>query len=179
MTSTRTLRLDDDVEDALKRMSAEEGESVNVIAGRALRKLVEWDRVADKVGMLSLSREMVTRLMATQTLDQARSLGDWVGMDLLGPFAHFTHGAITQDTLLETIELLSRYSRAFVFDKTVSGRSHTWVIRHSMGMKWSAYYQGAAEAVLREVFGVEVKSRITDELCVVEFQLPPEKGGTA
>jgi len=48
-----------------------------------------------------------------------------------------------------------------------------------MGMKWSAYYQGAAEAVLREVFGVEVKSRITDELCVVEFQLPPEKGGTA
>lgn len=75
---TRTLRLDEDVDEALERMAQERGESVNAIAGRALRKLVEWDRIAESVGLVVASSVTLGRLMDSQTREEARALGELV-----------------------------------------------------------------------------------------------------
>ena len=100
---TRTLRLDEDVDAALKRMADESGESVNVIAGRALRRLVEWDGLAERAALVVISPITLGRLMDKQTLEEARSLGESVDSDVLMPFMTSISGEVTLTSALEVI----------------------------------------------------------------------------
>ena len=171
MTVVRTFRLDQDVDEALKQISEEEGESVNVIANRTLRKFVEWDRPAEKIGMMPMSRQLLIRMMDTQTLDEARSLGSWVGIDIIEPEVRYLHAEMNLDSFIRLLDLLSRYSGRFRFDHTVAGKKHVMVIHHSMGPKWSAFYEGAGSRVLKELLHIDFVSSTTDELCSFEFTL--------
>ncbi|HXW37234.1 MAG TPA: hypothetical protein VEJ36_04960 [Nitrososphaerales archaeon] len=170
MTVTRTLRLDDDLEEALLRMSEEEGESVNVLAARSLRRLVEWQRPAEKLGLVTVSPRMLARLMDTQTVDQARELGRWVGKEIWEPYIRYVYRTVTFDIMLQSLDLMSRYSLQFQYDHAVSGGRNVVVLRHSMGIKYSAFYEGALLAVLQGMLKQDMRSSITDELCTIEFQ---------
>jgi len=171
LTVIRTFRLDQAVDEALKRISEEEGESVNVIANRTLRKFVEWDRTAEKIGMMQISRQELINMMDTQTVDEARTLGSGVGIDILEPQVRYLHAEMNLDTVVRFIDLFARYSGRFKFDHTVVGKKHVMVISHSMGPKWSAFYEGAGTKVLKELLHIDVITRATDELCSFEFTL--------
>jgi len=171
LTVIRTFRLDQDVDEALKRISEEDGESVNVIANRTLRKFVEWDRLAQKIGMMQISRQELVRMMDTLTVDEARALGSWVGSDTVEPQVRYLNAEINLDTFVRLVDLLARYSGRFKFDHTVAGGKHVMVIHHSMGPKWSAFYEGAGSKVLGELLHIDFVSNVTDELCSFEFTL--------
>lgn len=169
---TRTLRLDEDVDVALKRMADEAGESVNVIAGRALRKLVEWDRLAERAGLVVLSPITADVLMDTQTVEEAERLGRSTFGEVLRPFMISISGEVTVASALEVIELLSRYMNRFEFHHTTEESRNVITIRHSRGVKWSAFYLGAIESLFGKTLGLGTKSRMTEELVVLEFEKP-------
>ena len=177
MTVVRAFRLDEDLDEALRRASEEEGESVNVIANRILRRFVEWDRPAGKMGLMEISREELVKLIDAQSTDQARSLGAWVGIDILEPFVRYLHPTVNLGTFIDSLELLARYSNRFEFDHTVEEKKHMLVIRHSMGAKWSAFYEGAASSMLRDLLHINFESSTTDELCSFKFELEAEGHG--
>ena len=170
MTVVRSLRLDEDVDGALRKIS-EEGESVNVIANRTLRKFVEWDRPAEKIGMVQVSRQVLVKLMDAQNLDEAKSLGAWVGIEVMEPFVQYLHTSLSLETLLSSLELLSRYSGRFTFDHQVTGAEHMIFIRHHMGIKWSSFYDGAVTSVLKDLLHIDCESDLTDEFCSFKFRL--------
>jgi len=174
LTVVRAFRLDEDVDEALRRASEKQGESVNVLANRILRKFIEWDRPAEKMGFVEISRRELVKLMDTQTADQAASLGVWAGSDILEPLVRYLNPSVNVGTFISSLELISRYSNRFTFDHTVEGRKHALVIRHSMGQKWSAFYQGAGSAMLNDLLHINFDSSITDELCSFEFELGVE-----
>ena len=51
---TRTLRLDEDVEAGIVEMAEREQFSFNLLANKALRKLVEWEDKAGKFGFIQV-----------------------------------------------------------------------------------------------------------------------------
>jgi predicted transcriptional regulator len=169
---TRTLRLDEDVDAALKRMADESGESVNVIAGRALRRLVEWDGLAERAALVVISPITLGRLMDKQTLEEARSLGESVDSDVLMPFMTSISGEVTLTSALEVIKLISRYMARFQFHHVTSDSKNVITIRHSGGMKWSAFYMGVVESLFGKTLGLNTKSRMTEELVALEFDMP-------
>jgi len=171
LTVIRTFRLDQDVDEGLKQISEEEGESVNVIANRTLRKFVEWDRPAGKIGMMQISRQELVKLMDTLTVDEARAQGSWVGIDVVEPVVRYLHEEMNLDTFVRLVDLLARYSGRFRFDHTVAGGKHVMVIHHSMGPKWSAFYEGAGSRVLKDLLHIDMVSSTTDEICSFEFTL--------
>lgn len=175
---TRTLRLDDDVDAALEKMAREKGESVNAIAGRALRKLVEWDRLAENAGLVVVSPVTLGRLMDLQTQEQARALGEFVGNEVWKPIIISRYGTVTLDSVLKSIELISRYMGRFDFVYSAEGSKRVITIRHSSGIKWSAFYLGAAAPLFNQALGLETNTAMSEELASVEFEMPEnEKRG--
>ena len=169
---TRTLRLDDDVDAALERIADESGESVSAVVGRALRKLVEWDRLAEKAGLVVVSPITLGRLMDSQTLEEARELGEEVGMEVWKPIIISNFGEVTLASVLNSIELISRYMGRFDFHYASEGSKRVVTVRHAGGLKWSAFYVGAATRLFKETLGLECKPTLTEELASFEFEIP-------
>jgi len=172
---TRTLRLDDDVDASLEKMAAEKGESVNTVAGRALRKLVEWDRLAENAGLVVVSPVTLGRLMETQSPEQARALGEFIGNEVWKPIIISRFGVVTLDSVLKSIELISHYMGRFDFAYSAEGSKRVVTIRHSAGIKWSEFYLGAATPLFSQTLGLNVASAMTEELASVEFEMPESK----
>ena len=175
---TRTLRLDDDVDAALERMAEESGESVNAIAGKALRRLVEWDRLAEKAGLVIVSPITLGRLMDSQTLQQAKALGEDVGAEVWMPVIMSNFGEITLTSVLNSIELISRYMGRFDFHYATEGTKRVVTVRHAGGLKWSAFYLGAATQLFKEALGLDCKPILTEELASLEFDVPQRAENT-
>ena len=169
---TRTLRLDEDLDEALEKLAEEKGESVNVVAERALRKLVEWDRLAEKAGLVSISPVTMGRLMELQTPEQARELGEFVGNEVLKPIIISRFGSVTLDSVLKTIELISRYMGRFDFIYSTEGTKRVVTVRHSGGIKWSEFYAGASVHLFSQTLGLATNPMITEELASIEFEMP-------
>lgn len=172
---TRTLRLDDDVDAALEKMAEERGESVNAIAERALRRLVEWDRLAESAGLVVVSSMTLGRLMDSQTLEQARSLGEFVGNEAWKPIIISKYGEVTLEHALKSIELIARYMGRFDFIYSTEGPKRVVTIRHSGGIRWSEFYLGAANALFSKALGLAIKPVMSEELVSIEFETPAGK----
>jgi hypothetical protein len=172
---TRTLRLDDDVDAALEKMAEEKGESVNAIAGRALRKLVEWDRLAENADLVVISSTTMRRLMDSQTPEQARALGEFVGNEVWKPVIVSRYGEVTLESVLKSIELIARYMGRFDFIYSTEGSKRVVTIRHSGGIRWSEFYLGAATPLFSQVLGAAFNPLTTEELISIEFEMPEGK----
>jgi predicted transcriptional regulator len=169
---TRTLRLDEEVDAALEKIADESGESVNSIAERALRKLVEWDRLAETAGLVVISPITLGRLMDTQTVEEARALGKSIGREVWTPIVISIFGEVSLTSTLEAIRRISRYMGRFEFHYATEESRNVITLRHPGGIKWSAFYLGAADSIFGEALGFEVKSSMTEELATLEFSMP-------
>ena len=172
---TRTLRLDDDVDAALEKMAEERGESVNAIAGRALRKLVEWDKLAENAGLVAISSTTMGRLMDSQTPEQAKALGEFVGNEVWKPIIISRYGEVSLESVLKSIELIARYMGRFDFIYSTEGSKRVVTIRHSGGIKWSQFYLGAATPLFSQALGLNFSAVTTEELVSIEFEMPQSK----
>ena len=169
---TRTLRLDEDLDAALEKIAEEKGESVNAVAERALRKLVEWDRLAESAGLVSVSPLTMGRLMELLTPEQARALGEFAGKEVMEPIITSKFGSITLDSVLKSIELFSRYMGRFDFIYSTEGTKRVVTIRHSGGINWSEFYRGAATSLFANALGITINPMLSEELVSIEFELP-------
>lgn len=174
---TRTLRLDEDLDQALEKLAREEGESVNVLANRALRKLVEWDFQAGKMGLEAFPRDMVVRFLEPYTEEQAKELGRWSGGENFMPVMLYVFGDATLESVLKTIDAMDRYMGRFTSEHSVHEGKHNLTLRHGMGRKWSAFYAGGAEEVFGKALGMDVVATVTDDACFIEFK--PKEGPSA
>ena len=86
---TRTIRIERDVDDFLRKFADREGISVNFLVNKAIRRLVEWDVFAEKFGMVALPGSLLTRMMEYLTDEESAALGQWVGQNLLPEFLTF------------------------------------------------------------------------------------------
>ena len=159
------------MDEALERLAKEKGESVNVVAGRALRRLVEFDRLAEKVGLVMVSPVTLGKLMDSQTLEQARVLGESTAINVWKPMVLSNYGSASISSVLESIELISRYMGRFDFHYATEESKRVVTVRHSRGARWSAFYAGAAVTLFTSL-GIETEVSETDELVSIGFEMP-------
>ena len=86
---TRTIRIERNVDEFLRKFADREGISVNFLVNKAIRRLVEWDVYADKFGMVSVPESLLVKMMDSVSDAEAGELGTWVGENLLPEFLTF------------------------------------------------------------------------------------------
>lgn len=169
---TRTIRIDRDVDEFLRKFGEQEGVSVNLLVNKAIRRLVEWDIFAEKFGLVTLPDSLVERLMDHLTLDEASAVGRWVGGNLLPEFLTFWFKEVSLSSLVVGYpRLQSRYGRAFEYEESVKAGKWTIVLKHGAGANWSAYYGELLKTGFSALLKTEITVDRTDDQIVARFSI--------
>lgn len=170
---TRTIRIERDVDEFLRRFADREGISVNFLVNKAIRRLVEWDVYAEKFGMVSLPESLLVKMMESLTDDEAGALGQWVGQNLLPEFLTFWFREVSlQSVVMGYSRLTARYAGAFEYEERSREGRWTIVFKHGGGSRWSVYYEGLLQTALQSLLkGAEIRTEKTDDQVIARFAL--------
>jgi len=169
---TRTIRIERDVDDFLRKFGEREGVSVNLLVNKAIRRLVEWDIYAEKFGLVALPSSLIERMMERLSDDEASELGRWVGQNLIPEFITFWFKEVSlQAMVIGFPRLQSRYGRAFEYEEHVDGGKWTIILKHSAGSKWSVYYEALLKIAFRDMLQTDLLIEKTDNQVVARFSI--------
>jgi hypothetical protein len=168
--STRTIRIDDDLDHKIGKMAKTEGISVNLLVNTALREYLEWFVVARRFGMGSFSLAFVDKLIEKFSDEECEELGRWSVREVFIPFVEYQYGNLSFDSFLKVFERFAKYTGRFKFDITDNGTEYILFLKHRPGVrKWSYFYDGLLRSILGKVLSGDVKTELTDDLIVVKI----------
>ena len=159
-----------DLDEAIDKIARAERLSLNQVANKAFRRFVEWDRAPTNRGLVSVPSMLLAKLMAGQTEEGARALGEWAGRELFLPNIKAGYPTLTLERVEKMVRLLGEYGGRFTFDHKVDDGKHIVIVGQKMGKNWSVYYAAAMEAVFGDFLGTKHAEMISDSVCVIEFK---------
>lgn len=171
-TVARTLRLDPGIDKILKAEAEQSGLTHTAVTTKALRKYASFDRFADKIGSLTISKETLSRILSFLSDEEAEIVGsvaNFAGKNAR-QYMNLIVGGTTSEDFFTLLQVLSTYAHLFEFEhQTINGKHHL-VFAHSMGSKWSSFLQGAMQATLKEVYGSRAKFEKTESFVTMVFE---------
>jgi hypothetical protein len=176
LSSTRTVRFDRELDKKLQEVANHSRMSVNAIVNRSVRQFLEWDRHAERFGIMQVSPTLLATLMIRVPLDEARDLGRVLAKDVVRPSIEDMFPDFTFENAMEFFRRFAVYTGRFQFEDRSEGRKHVIVIRHPLGSKWSAYYEGMLEGILHGELRIKVEQVVGPETVVMKFDLPEASG---
>lgn len=175
-----TLRLERQVMDKLVEEASRFNTSVSALAGRGLRRFVEWDNVSERYGFQTVTREFLAKVMDYVPEEDTRKLGEWMSDNVYAPLTVHFFKKENLENALAVFHLMASYGRRFNFDTSVVGEKCVITLRHDMGPKWSTLYEEVLRKRLEGFLGrgvEELSVFSTTNQVVAEFvtKLPLEE----
>jgi hypothetical protein len=154
----------------MRKLAEDRGVSVNFLTSKALQRFVEWDSFAEKFGFVDLPASMVAKMMEYLSEDQMRTLGRWMGGQLLREYVLFWFKEVSLATVLEAFpRLVAKHGRIFEFEDHQDSSSRTIIIKHGRGPKISIFYVEVLSTALDKLLGIKAKIESTDNQVVARF----------
>ncbi|HEV2120888.1 MAG TPA: hypothetical protein VGS11_12400 [Candidatus Bathyarchaeia archaeon] len=172
-SQNHSFRLDQDTIDGLHAISEKERVNVNALANKALRRYVEYDVLAEKFGLITISKALLRTLFALMTEQQARDLGRKSGHEAGPGFVTFWYKKFDVENTIKAIgKVTSEYGRNFSFDSSFDGKTHVLVMRHESGKNASAYYGESVKAVFA-MLGLDCKVEENEDQVTAHVDILP------
>jgi len=169
-TRSTSYRLPEEILDELQTEAQEKNISENVLVKQILEKHVNWDRIAEAVGMIPVPHGLLKMIGKEMTENQVDDLVKTLHPIIMDS-TMFSKGG---DDLERTIEMLEDFMRASSLnsDHRVEGPIHHFIIQHGLGMTWSVFI----EKLLRKIFtdktpNLELTCQITDTTVIASIPL--------
>jgi hypothetical protein len=169
-STTRTIRIEDDLNNKIEKLAELEGTSVNFVVNSALREYMEWSTVCRKFGMGSFHIALVSRLLQNLSEEEAKKLGRWAARELFGPFVEYQFGKVSFQSFLGLVGRFGKYSGRFRYDQSEIDGQYIILLKHGSGRKWSLYYSGLLEVMCEDYLKMEPKIEITDDIMVAKIE---------
>src|SRR2546428_14019287 len=92
-------------------MAEREQFSFNLLANRALRKLVEWEDKAGKFGFIQVPTSLVEKVFSILTDEEARELGREAGTKTIPEMGLFWFKKFSPENALKTFGMVGSYGK--------------------------------------------------------------------
>ena len=145
-TRSITYRLPVKLVEEIETEAMSHNVSHNVMARQILEKYIQWDRFADKIGIIPVPKKILDTLgidMDTKEVNEIINIIKPVIKDTV----LFIKGKYDLKRCIETLEDYMRAS-GMKSDHRVEGDLHHFVIQHELGSNWSVF----TEQLLKEIF---------------------------
>src|SRR5947208_5799225 len=134
----------------------------NLLANRALRKLVEWEDKAGKVGFIQAPSSLVEKVFSILSDEEARELGREAGANTIPEMILFWFKKFNPENALKAMEMIGSYGNAFRLQYTLDGETDTVVLKHDRGPRVSAFYGDMFRSLFKPI-GAKAQTLLTDE----------------
>ena len=154
----------------IRKDAESRGLSVNALTLRILTRYTEWDRFTQKIGFVSMQREMLRAIIdgtGQETLDMiAKGLAGSFKESILLWFKE-----INEKTFFDFFRIASYYSGLVEYDLKSDGKNFTITLHHQLGEKWSKAYQHFAVEMFKTCLGVDPIVEIGKSHAVIRFAI--------
>ena len=172
-TVMRSVRISSKLDDVLRRDAESRGISTSSLVSEIFTKYAEWDRLADKFGMVTFSTHAFRRVWEIIDEEQAISWGKEGGSRTAPETAQFWFKRLNTRTFLKLIELYGKYTRFFEYELETRGeREYAITVHHEINEKFSLFLQNWFESAIKIFIGVTPRSKVLRNSVVITFTEP-------
>jgi len=170
--TTRTIRLPEYLDNLLERDSEDKRISINSLVNSLITRYAEWDRYTDKIGFISLPREVIKLLLDSIDDEKIRQLAERFGSRHAEEYMMFWFKRLSPDTFLDQLALFCRYAGLARYEIETNGRDKVIVLHHELGRKWSIFLGHIIVQIMKNTIKVVPKFDITEYSIVFRFFVP-------
>jgi hypothetical protein len=143
---TKSFRLDEDILKKLNEQARNNNTSLNAEINSILRKYIDWDMLASKVGMIPVARPVLSEIFQNiMTKEQVIDLADKVSKEVIHETAHFMKGSLTLESFLSWLKTRMEYCskvNCMIEDNYNNINPQIKLIfKHDLGKNWSIYHK--------------------------------------
>ena len=171
-TVLRSIRISEDHDRLLEEEAKKKGISVNSLLAILITKYLEWDRFSEKFGYVSIARQGYKNLVESLSDDAIITHSKEVGSHSAPDITRFWFGKLNVQTLFAFLELYSKYTGLFHFERTSHGKSHLITFHHELGPRVNLALMTYIDQVVRNIAGVAPKSEAGNNSFNVSFEEP-------
>lgn len=169
-TRSITYRLPENLVEELETESMEKNISQNVLVKQILEKHVQWDRYADKIGMIPVPKNILDELGKEMSGEDIDSIIK-VMLPMIKESVLFMKGKYDLKRCIETLEDYMKAS-GMKSDHRIEGELHHFIVQHELGIKWSFL----TEKLFKEIFNEflpnqNVKCQTTEKTVIATIAL--------
>jgi hypothetical protein len=133
-----TLRFDSSLLEDLRRESDHKRISLNTLATQIFRTHMEYGSMAAKAGMVSFHKSLLIRIMESLSEEEILKLSEYIAKNEMKDTVLLMKKRYDAAAFVNFIESWARVS-GFEYRHDVSDHTHSFVIQHDMGKRWSIY----------------------------------------
>ena len=145
-TRSVTYRLPVKLVEEIETEAMNKNISHNVMARQILEKYVQWDRFADKIGIIPVPKKILDTLGIEMTSAEINEIINVI-KPVIKDTVLFIKGKYDLKRCIETLEDYMRAS-GMKSDHRIEGEVHHFIIQHELGSNWSIF----TEQLLQEIF---------------------------
>jgi hypothetical protein len=166
----KTFRIKRPVISRIEADAEKEGISTNALVNNILTRYVDWDRVANEIGFVSLAPNMIHGLLAVSTEDQMGKAGDNIGKNsCFKDLSLHYFQKYDSKTFMKLALLLQKYGNNYkVQGETNHNGGSDLSFYHDLGKKWSSLIGTMLHYELNRI-GMQHTFEISDNAVVFRF----------
>ncbi len=145
-----TVRIPEDLHRIIQIEAREENIGFNTVVNRLLKKHVEWDRFANRFGMVSLSRETIVSLLDAIDDEKIEEIAASL-VPKIKEMVDFWFQSSDLESWIKFLTLISKYGGEGTVFANTSGAQTKLHLRHGLGSKWTRLFAVPIETVLAEM----------------------------
>ncbi|WP_316505028.1 hypothetical protein [Nitrosopumilus sp.] len=145
-TRSVTYRLPVKLVEEIETEASNHNISHNVMARQILEKYIQWDRFANKIGIIPVPKKILDTLGIEMDAKDINAIIDVI-KPVIKDTVLFIKGRYDLKRCIETLEDYMRAS-GMKSDHRVEGSLHHFIIQHELGSNWSIF----TEQLLQEIF---------------------------
>ena len=169
-TVMRSVRISQEIDDVLRKDAESRGISFSSLVSEIFTKYSEWDRLANKFGVVTLSRGAFRSMWEIVGKEKAVSIGREGGSKAATEVAHFWFKKLNTKTFFSLIELFSKYTKYYEYEVESRGdREYTITLHHDINEAYSAYLENWFKSAIESFVGVTPKCNVSPNSVVVTF----------
>jgi hypothetical protein len=172
-TVMRSVRISQELDDVLRRDAESMGISFSALVTEIFTKYSEWDRLANKFGMVALPRGAFRGMWEVIGKEKAAGMGREAGSRTATESASFWFKKLNTQTFLKLMELFDKYTKSFEYEvESRDGRDYTITIHHEINEAYSTFLVNWFESAIKAFVGVTPSIKVSLNSLVITFREP-------
>ncbi|MGC1426756.1 MAG: toxin-antitoxin system HicB family antitoxin [Nitrosotalea sp.] len=163
-----TLRINAESIDLIKENAHKENVSVNQFINRLLDTAVYWNLHARSAGWIPMPKQILLELIKKSSDAEIEELADKLGKQIAKDILLFTDKKYDVDSWIDFLRIRSQVS-GFEFTEHKEDNIIKCIIHHSMGKKWSIWFQRFYNNVMTDM-NAKVKFEISENIISMTIQ---------
>jgi len=148
-TVPRSFRIDEKALEILESEAERQSISPSSLVNRLIVGYVEYGRIADQMGAVSMSRKTLIEILSAIPDETLVSSAERAGKSAAPAYVGAMRGRLSLQSVRYLMSVLSKHAKLFEFNEVDDNEGLHWTLIHDLGLKWSiflAHYFGQAFA---------------------------------